>query len=143
GIVMASIGGFQLGSVGEPPFNYETASEEDRNAFLQSEADAFGKVVKRGLISPSGVGPSMRLGDTLVNERRKQITYIIQVNGQIASGQQFSKARDQFLQKVCPRFMKTNAAKNEVSLVQEFRNTKNKYSMGKITLSTDICSRFV
>jgi len=142
GVIMATVGGYGLGTIGASSFNYETASMENRKKFLQSQAESFGKVIKLGLISPSGVGPSMKLGETIINDRTKRITYIILIDGRIASGQRLRKAKKLFLEKACPRYMKTRLAENRISLVQEFRNKKKKNRMGRITLSTHACSRY-
>jgi hypothetical protein len=140
GAAMAVGGGMDLGSLGSTPFNYQNASKEDRTAFLQKESGTIGKMLRVALVNPSGVGGSMRLADTKVDPNRREIKFIIKVQGRLQPGA-ITNVRQAMLKKVCPRFVESKLGRNDVRMVQSFQNSKG--SLGSITISRSACSRYV
>ena len=142
GAVMAFSGGMDLGKLSSPPFNYEAATKQERAAFLHGQAEPIGKALKIGLVNPSGVGTTMKLAETKVHTGRREITYIIKVRGRMETGDKFSRARDQFLKKFCPKYLPSPLGNAKVRMVQKFVDKKNQ-TLRTITISVPKCKQYV
>ena len=117
GVAMATAGGMSLGSMSAKSFDYQTATVEERAAFLEKHAEPMSRGLKRALISPSGIGPSMRLTDTKVNTARKEINFIITVGRGFAANQAFRDAKREMYGKMCPRYKKSVLGREDVRRV--------------------------
>ncbi len=142
GGVMAVSGGLDLGRLSSPPFNYETATKQERTTFLQGEAEPFGKALKIGLVNPSGVGTTMRLAETKVHTGKREITYVIRVQGKMETGTKFNQARDRFLKNICPKYLPSPLGKAKVRMVQKFVDKKGQ-TLRSIAISVSKCKQYV
>ena len=145
GIAMAAYGGLQLGSLGKPPFDYETATEEERAAFLTDEANDIASGVERGLISPSGVGPRFKLSKVAVNTDRRKIDLEITISntgGGRPNATAFHDLSTKMKAEGCPRYVGTRLSANNVAVSYVFR-TKEHGQLKKIQLTNGSCRRFV
>lgn len=143
GFVVTSVGAYQLsGAMKSPPFEYKTASQEERVAYLESESKQIARGMKQSLISSSGVGPSMRLANTEIDPASRTITFEIKVSGKIAGGQQFRNVKYAMLERICGKFSTSGLSRNDVSLVQRFVD-KKKRTQGKITVSNSTCRSYL
>lgn len=143
GIGMAIVGGMNLSAaIEEKPFHFQTASAEAQKEFLQTEATKLAKVMKAGLISKSGVGPTLSLGQTKFNVKAKKIDYTIRVNG--ASGVNraaFDKLGREMKAKACPSYVKSQLGKNDIRIVQTFVGKGKKF--GAVTFSNVGCKSYI
>lgn len=142
GGIMAVGGGMDLGSLSQPPFDYETASADERTEFIRKQAKPFGKALKIGLVNPSGVGTTMRIAETKINAGGRQITYVIRVSGRMETGGKFDRARDIFLKQFCPKYLPSPLGEARVQMVQKFVDKKNQ-TLRTITVSASKCRQYV
>lgn len=142
GGAMALVGGMDLGRLSAPPFSYDNATNEERAAFLDAEAKPFAKALKIGLVNPSGVGTTMRLADTKLNTRQREIIYVIKVQGGMQTGGKFSQARDAFLKRMCPKYAGSRLGKANVRMVQKFVG-KGDRTLNTITVSASKCGQYL
>lgn len=142
GTVMAIAGGMSLGSVGDPPFHYGSASPSERAEFLEKAAKPMRRALSRALISPSGVGPKLSLGETRVDPHGGKITFFIKVGGVSSLGGALAIVDQQMREKACPGYAKSELARHGIRLVHTFV-TPHHAEMGRVTLSPDRCARYV
>ena len=143
GIGAAAVGGAQLSSLGEPPFAYETATSEKRIAWLDGHASKMERRVKGALVSPSGVGASFKLENTRTDSYRRQITFEIGVSGSgKINHQAFRTFEKAYLERECPRFMRTPLADNNVTVNYSFKR-KTGGTLHTVRMSPSSCGRYV
>ena len=143
GIGAAAVGGAQLSSLGEPPFSYESATAEKRIAWLDGHAVKMERRVKGALISPSGVGASFKLDKTRTDSQRRQITFDIAVSGSgKINHQAFRNFEKVYLERECPRFMRTPLADNNVTVNYSFKR-KTGGTVHTVRMSPGSCGRYV
>lgn len=143
GMGMAVVGGAQLGSLGEPPFAYESATTEKRIAWLEGHAAKMERRVKGMLVNPSGVGASFKLENTRTDSSRRQITFEISVSGSGRINHAAFRTFEKALREAdCPRYMRTVLADNNVGLAYKFKR-KSGGTLHTINLSPGSCSRYV
>ncbi|MEO1702827.1 MAG: hypothetical protein AAFR71_12335 [Pseudomonadota bacterium] len=143
GIAMATVGGAQLGSLGEPPFAYDSATSEKRIAWLEGHASTMERRVKGALVSPSGVGASFKLDKTRTDSQRRQITFDIAVSGSgKINHQAFRNFEKAYLERECPRFMRTPLADNNVTVNYSFKR-KTGGTLHTVRMSPSTCGRYV
>lgn len=138
GIGMAVTGGMQLGSLGEPPFNYETATKEAQLAHLEKLSGPMARQLKRAMISPSGVGPSLRLTKTEFNTYARSIDYTIRISGGRVDDTSVYKFKKAAVEKLCPGYLETAMSTNDIRVVQKFVDKKDR-QITKITISNKVC----
>jgi hypothetical protein len=139
GMVLAIIGGVQLGSSGTPPFEFGTASAEEQTAYLEKEAAIIAKQMKRGLVSPSGVGPSLSLADTKVDAGSKAIEHVIRVSGLRGRQIDFDRLQTAMLERVCPVYVRSALRRNDIRMIQTYETSRG--SIGELTISPTTCER--
>ena len=142
GAIMAVYGGLELGSVlGSGPFDYASATSEERVQFLQKETKYFGRRLKRGLVNPSGVGGSMRLADTEYDARRNEVRFIVKVTGgELANNGASQKAQRKFREAACAWRSDSRLAGADSRLVVKFVD-KDKRQLRRITIDGSSCGR--
>ena len=141
GIVFATLGGYQLGTIGAPPFVYENASEAEQLEFLKSVSKPLEKQIRRALINPSGVGTTMSIADTELNAYSRKIHFTIRVQGGMKTDAAFDRARDVSLKKVCPNYLSGELGKNNIKIVQTFVDGK-KRELEELTISNYACRKY-
>lgn len=144
-MLMATVGavngGFKLGQLSTRSFDYASATEQSRQAFLKDEADTIGRSLRRGLISPSGVGPTLHLANVELDTRVPEILYVINVSGPARVSDRFDAIERQMLSTSCPKYSETALGKNRVRVVLAFMQ-KNR-ELERIVISQKSCRNFV
>ena len=143
GVGVAALGGFQLSKVGPAPFSYDNASAEARRAFLTEEATDMARVVRRSLVSPSGVGPSFDLTGTTVDEYRRRIQFEITVRGSgTPDPTAFHALSKKMKQAECPRYVGTRLSESDVEISYSFVD-KNNRRIQKVSISNGYCRGYL
>ena len=139
---MAGIGGVSLSQMGEPPFEYATASIEARDAYLKEIGATMEKKLMRAMVSPSGVGPTYRLLSTETHPTRNEIAFIIEVGGSVRKNPNFSGVKQQIFKDRCPDFARSELGSNDIRIVQRFVDGRKK-PLGSIALSMSACAAYI
>ncbi len=133
-------GGFNLGQLTQKSFDFASATEESRQAFLKGEADTIGRSLRRSLISPSGVGPTLHLDNVEVDASVPEILYVINVVGAARVSDQFDAIEHQMLSMSCPKYLNTALGKNSVRIVLSFMQKSGE--LERIVISEKSCRKF-
>ena len=143
GTALAIAGGVQLGqmSSASAPFHYSSASLEKRQAFLDKQASAIGKQIRRSLVSPSGIGPKFRLTDTNVDAARQRITFSIRVSGGRFLENRVGAVKRKAYRSYCPQYMQSQLGRNNITVVQRFVDRRDE-ALLSVALSQANCSGY-
>lgn len=141
GTMMAVSGGFDLGQALNEPFDYQAATNAERTEFLQATAVPISKSLKLALISPSGIGPKFRLRETEVHPARREILFVIKVDGELQRGQGFRDAKTAMFKRLCPIYLPSPIGRNNVKLTQRYVGRDNR-TFVNVTVSNSVCRRY-
>ncbi len=141
GIGMATVGGFGLSTVGVggSSFNYEEASIEDRQAWLEKQARPLERGVKRGMLRGSGA-MYLKYKETKVLARSNEIQTIIKLSsmGQVRLPPNFKR---EMLASFCPDYMRSALYTNRVKITIKIVK-KNGSPVLSFSMSAYDCNRF-
>ncbi len=116
GIGMATVGGFGLSTVGVAGsnFDYEEASIEDRQIWLEKQAGPLERGVKRGMLRGSG-GRYLKYKETKVLARSNEIQNILTLSStaQVRLPPNFKR---QMLANSCPSYMRSALYRNRIKI---------------------------
>lgn len=143
--LLAIVGGLiALGAIGaavapSSSIDYETASEEERTAWLEERGDEIGRGVSEGLKASGMNEAQMALSSKKYDAERKEITFTIEVKGSVrmAFPSTFST---QFQTKMCPAFRKSGLAREGIRT--RFQIVRSSGDVVRTnTVSASVCDR--
>jgi len=118
---LAVSGGVNLGKASRGAFNYETASLEQRQQWLNKHAEPMAKLLNRSLPKGNGAQPHMSVHAWSVNARRRAITVQVRVKGQYGIDKRaVPAAKKAMVAQVCPSYAKSPLGENKVNLFHSF-----------------------
>lgn len=124
------------GDAAQADFNYDTASHEERHAFLEAEAKPIETSIR------SQMGSSLQLKDREIDANGRKITFRININGFLARSFSLPTVKTQVYQKLCPGFVQSKLGRNGVTVVQKFVSS-GQGTLVSLPLSTTECNRYV
>lgn len=137
-------GGINLGSASAPPFNYDTASVPEREAWLTSQIQPIRKSLRWSL--PSGgapTQPSFSVGDVRANTRRRAIEIDIKVKGRYQFNRsQIPAVKQQLVKQLCPKYAESEAGRNGVQLIHSFIGKKGRREL-QLFVSPTVCRAYM
>ncbi len=108
-VVLAGIGRVAMLNTG-PGFDYEGASSEERQAWLDEEAKTIAEDVRKG-IGVSGLNRAqMDLQDVVLSDEDKLLDIVVVAKGSVRTYRP-KDFRMEFLQKMCPVYERSTLAK--------------------------------
>jgi len=140
GIGMAVMGGFNLGTTGAggASFNYEEASIDERQTWLEKQAHDFERGVKHGIMK-SGVS-LLRYKETKVLARSNEIQAIMSLSS-MAQVRLPPRYKQQMLADSCPDYMRSALYTNRIKITVKIVN-KNGNPVMVTHMTAHDCRRF-
>jgi len=129
GTFTAAVGGAQLGVLSGGNFDYEAATVDERQKWLEKHSKSVVRGMKSGL---RGSGVKIEVEDVDVNAAARKVTVTLQARERMQLNGRAGAMKAQFSKKMCPEYTKLTIAKARISLI-----TKILYKNGRpaITLS--------
>ena len=123
-------------------FNYDEATVEDQEKWLQKHATAIGSGIKRSLPNGGGAAPPMELVDTWTNVDQRKISFKIQIKGPAQIRSNVAEIERSFLEKACRQFVKMPLYAQYVTVTQTFYYEGGERAW-RLKISGAICDRML
>lgn len=136
------VGAFLMMPGPTAPFDYDTATVEDRQAFMDRQAKQMKRAAR--IFLPSGQGPkslSFYLDEVVTRPERREIELIVRV--QVPYGAQVSSLpRQEFMKRICGSYVKTQLYDHDVRMTTVMNHHKGQ-QLFKATVTKRQCDRYV
>lgn len=135
--------GFQAGSaMGSHRFDFATATIEQRQAWMEEQAELMGAEVRKNLPRGGGMAPRMTLADTRVSATSRTIHFDIQIKGQAMIRNDAGKAKRAAQRQACPDYLRSPIGQNEIYVYQNFKLQNGRTAM-TAALTPAVCERLL
>lgn len=135
---MAVLAFISMATIGPAPFDYEAATMEERQAWMDKQAKTF-KTSARFFL-PSGRGPSelnFRLDEIVSDPASRQMKFNIEVK--VPYGARASMSRhDEVMAKICKSYVRTALHEEAIRLTFDFHAEKQG-TLSKLVLTPSRC----
>lgn len=128
------------GGAGGGSFDFDAATLEEREAWMERQARAIANGVRHGLPNGSGMAPRMEVDEVLTHPSKREIEIVVQIKeqAQIVSNSRLLKR--ELHSKTCGQFVKLPVYRQDVRVVQTIKYLHGGVAM-RARMSAASCDR--
>ena len=121
-VAIGALGFYYFGDqLGLEPFDYATAPPEQKQVWLDRQANKMSSSVNFHLPSGMGMHPKMTVSEKTASVNRRRIDLDITVDGDNSRRSSVDEVAETLQAKVCPRYLRTQLDENNVAVTGTIR----------------------